>query len=159
MFLEAVGDVKPLPSRDRVNVAPPPPSPSRMVELPPEVALTVDGDSQRYAARSAGVSHAQIAELRAGKLRAEATLDLHGMTIEPALQQLRQFLIESRRLGRRCVLVVHGKGLHSEHGAPLREAVLQQLLGPLSGLVHAFASAAPVDGGEGATYVMVRGTR
>lgn len=159
LFREAMGDVKPLESRDRVNVPPPPPSPVRVVELPPEVKLTVDGDSARYAARAAGVSRAQIADLRAGKVRAEATFDLHGMAVEPALAQLKKFLFEARALGHRCVLVVHGKGLHSEHGAPLREAVLHQLLGPLSGLVHAFASAAPPDGGEGATYVMLRGAR
>ncbi len=159
LFLEAVGDAKPLERRDRVNVRPPPPSSIRVVHLPPEEKLTVDGDSMRYAARSAGVSHAQIGELRAGKVRAEATLDLHGMTVEPALAQLRRFLIDSRQLARRCVLVVHGKGTHSEHGAPLREAVLADLLGASSGLVHAFASAAPADGGDGATYVMLRGSR
>lgn len=159
LFREAMGGVTPLASRDRVNVPPPPPSPVRVVSLPPEVKLTVEGDSQRYAARSPGVSHAQVAELRAGKVRAEAKIDLHGQTVAPATAALRRFLIESRELGRRCVLVIHGKGTHSEHGAPLREAVLQQLLGPLSGLVHAFASAAPADGGEGATYVMLRGAR
>jgi DNA-nicking Smr family endonuclease len=159
LFSDAMADVKPLTARDRVNVRPAPPSVVRVVELPPEEKLTVDGDSHRYAARSGGVSHAQITELRAGKVRAEATLDLHGTTVEPGIAQLRKFLLESRRLGRRCVLVVHGKGLHSEHGAPLRDSVLQELLGPLSGLVHAFASAAPVDGGEGATYVMLRGSR
>ena len=159
LFRDAMGDVTPLKARDRVNVRPPPASPVRVVELPPEVKLTVDGDSQRYAARSSGVSHAQITDLRAGKVRAEATVDLHGSTIEPAIAQLKQFLFESRRLGMRCVLVVHGKGTHSEHGAPLREAVLNQLLGPLSGLVHAFASASPADGGSGATYVMLRGAR
>jgi DNA-nicking Smr family endonuclease len=37
--------------------------------------------------------------------------------------------------------------------------VLDALLGELSGLVHAFASASPADGGNGATYVMVRGNR
>jgi DNA-nicking Smr family endonuclease len=157
IFLEAMGGVKPLESRDRVNVPPPPPSVVKVVELPPEVKLTVDGDPQRYAARGPGVSHAQISDLRAGKLRAEETLDLHGQTIAPALAQLRQFLIEQRRLGRRCVLIVHGKGTHSDVGAPLREAVLHELLGPLSGLVHAFASAAKSDGGDGATYVMLRG--
>lgn len=159
LFLEAVAGVKPLQTRDRVNVPPAPPSPVRVVELPPEVKLSVDGDSHRYAARGPGVSHAQIADLRSGKVRADATLDLHGHTVAPALQQLRHFMIESRRLARRCVLVVHGKGTHSEHGAPLREAVLQELLGPLSGFVHALASAAPSDGGDGATCVMLRSGR
>lgn len=157
LFLEAMGGVKPLESRDRVNVPPPPPSSVRVVELPPEVKLAVDGDAQRYAARAPGVSHAQIADLRKGKIRAEATLDLHGSLVAPALQELRKFLFESRRLGRRCVLVVHGKGTHSEHGAPLREAVLNELLGALSGFVHAMSCAAPSDGGDGATYVLLRG--
>ncbi len=159
LFLEAMAGVEPLQGRDRVNVPPSPPSTVRVVELPPEVKLTVDGDTQRYAARAPGVSHAQVGELRGGKIRAEATLDLHGSTVATALQQLRQFLFESRRLGRRCVLVVHGRGTHSEHGAPLREAVLAELLGALSGFVQAFASAAPADGGDGATYVLLRGPR
>jgi len=72
---------------------------------------------------------------------------------------LRTFLVEANRIGRRCVLLVHGKGTHSEHGAPLREAVLGQLLGECSGFVHAMSTAAPTDGGEGATYVMLRGGR
>lgn len=159
LFQDAMRDVTPLSTRDRVNVPPPPPSPVKVVALPPEVKLTVDGDGQRYAARSSGVSHSQVSELRAGKIRAEATIDLHGSLVEPAVRQLEQFLVESQRLGRRCILVVHGKGLHSEHGAPLREGVLHALLGPLSGLIHAFASASPADGGEGATYVMLRGAR
>ena len=159
LFREAMGDVKPLGSRDRLMVPPPPPSIIRVVELPPEAKLTIDGDSQRYAARAPGVSHAQITELRSGKVRAEATLDLHGNLVAPGIQQLRQFLVESRKLGRRCVLVVHGKGTHSEHGAPLREGVLQALLGELSGFVHALASASPADGGDGATCILLRGTK
>lgn len=157
LFLDAVAGVKPLAGRDRLAVPPRPPSPVRVVELPPEIKLAITGDSQRYEARAPGVSHAQIAELRRGLVRAEATLDLHGHAVVAALAELRAFLVESRRLARRCVLVVHGKGLHSEHGAPLREAVLAELLGPLSGLVHALASASPSDGGDGATHVMLRG--
>lgn len=157
LFAEAMNGVTPLAVRDRVVVPPAPPSPVKIVALPPEVKLTVDGDGKRYAARTAGVSHAQVSELRSGKIRAEATLDLHGEQVEAAVAQLQRFLVESVRLGRRCVLVVHGKGTHSEHGAPLREGVLHALLGKLSGLVHALASATRSDGGEGATYVMLRG--
>jgi DNA-nicking Smr family endonuclease len=157
LFAEAMNGVTPLAVRDRVVVPPAAPSPVKVVELPAEVKLSVEGDGQRYAARSAGVSHAQVSELRAGKVRAEATLDLHGEQVAPAVARLQQFLVESRRLGRRCVLVIHGKGTHSEHGAPLREGVLHALLGRLSGLVHALASATRTDGGEGATYVMLRG--
>jgi len=153
LFRDAMGDVTPLGARDRIPAPKPAPAVARVAELPPEVKLTIDGDGQRYAARAPGVSHAQIAELRAGKVHATATLDLHGTFVAPATQQLRQFMIESRRTGHRCVLVVHGRGLHSEQGAPLRDAVLAELLGPISGLVHAFA----VDANAGATYVMIKG--
>ena len=159
MFLAAVDGARPLDTRDRLPVPPPPPSPVRVAELPPEVALQVEGDAQRYSARAPGVSRTQLSELRAGKLRAEDTLDLHGQTVEIGKQQLREFLIAAHKLRRRCVLVVHGKGTHSDHGAPLREAVLAELLGPLSGLIHALTTAAPSHGGEGATYIMLRGAR
>jgi DNA-nicking Smr family endonuclease len=156
LFLASIGGTKPLDGRDRIAIPPPPPSPVRVVEAPPAVKLAVEGDGQRYAARAPGVSRAQIAELRAGKIRAAATLDLHGDIVERGLARLREFIAGASRL-HRCVLIIHGKGTHSEHGAPLREAVLSELLGSLSGYVHALATAAPSDGGEGATYVMLRG--
>jgi len=159
LFLEAIDGAKPLDTRDRIAVPRPPAAVVRIADLPPVVALTVEGDGRRYGARAPGVSRAQLSELRAGKLRAVETLDLHGLTVEAGRQQLREFLVAAHRSGRRCVLIVHGKGTHSDHGAPLREAVLVELLGPLSGLLHAMASAAPSDGGDGATYVMLRSPR
>lgn len=163
LFLEAVRGARPLDERDRVAVPPPPPSPGRMFDLPPTASLTVEGDGQRYAARSQGVSRAQVAQLRAGKIHVEETLDLHGDTVERGVKRLREFVASASRM-RRCVLVIHGKGLHSDAPgflaqAPLREAVLAELLGPLSGLVHAFATAAPAHGGEGATSILLRGAR
>lgn len=158
LFMEAIGGATPLTGRDRVPVVKAP-FVVKIVELPPQVSLTVEGDGQRYAARGPGVSRTQVQELRTGKIHAEQTLDLHGELVEKGLQQLRAFMLEANRIGRRCVLIVHGKGTHSEHGAPLREAVLGELLGPLSGLIHALSTAAPADGGEGATYVMLRGLR
>ena len=161
LFLDAVGGATPLDGsrRDRLPIVPPPPSPVRVVTTPAAQSLTVEGDGHRYAARGTGVSRTQVSELRQGKIHVEVTLDLHGETTTSGLARLRTFLDEASRIGRRCVLVVHGKGLHSERGAPLREAVLGELLGPLSGYIHALSTAAPADGGEGATYVMLRGLR
>ncbi len=158
LFLTSIGGTQPLGTRDRVPVPPPAPTKLRVVEPPSAVKLTIEGDGRRYAARAPGVSRAQITDLRTGKVRAEETLDLHGETVERGIARLREMLVAARGI-RRCVLVVHGKGLHSEFGAPLREAVIAELLGPLSGLVHALATAQPADGGEGATYVLLRGNR
>lgn len=159
LFLAAVDGARPLDTRDRLPIPPPPPSPARVVELPPEIELVVEGDGRRYTARAPGVSRVQLTELRSGKIHVEATLDLHGETVELGVQQLREFLVQAQRSGQRCVLIIHGRGTHSDHGAPLRDAVLAELLGPLSGLIHAFATAAPAHGGEGATCIALRGSR
>src|SRR5215510_8033770 len=93
LFLAAVDGARPLDKRDRLPIPPPPPSPVRVAELPPQVKLSVEGDGRRYTARAPGVSRAQLSELRTGKLHTEATLDLHGQTVELARQQLLVFLV------------------------------------------------------------------
>src|SRR5262245_38434196 len=130
LFLTAIEGTEPLAGRDRIKVPTPPPSGIKVAEPPPTVKLAVEGDGWRYTARAPGVSKSQTADLRAGKVRTEETLDLHGETVERATTRLREFLAIAASL-RRCVLIVHGKGTHSEHGAPLREAVVGELLGPL----------------------------
>lgn len=159
LFFSAMDGTTPLASRDRVPARPVRTAIARPSVLPPEIGLLVEAEGPRYAARAPGVSRVQVAELRGGKIRVEETLDLHGDPVERGVMRLRTFLGEANRIGRRCVLVVHGKGTHSEHGAPLREAVVGELLGACSGFVWAMASAAPSDGGEGATYVMLQGQR
>ena len=52
-----------------------------------------------------------------------ATLDLHGLTIQEALEQLEIFLDESEDKAYTLVRVITGKGIHSKGGASLREIV------------------------------------
>ncbi|HZY03963.1 MAG TPA: Smr/MutS family protein, partial [Anaeromyxobacteraceae bacterium] len=58
----------------------------------------------------------------------------------------------------RCVLLVHGRGLHSEKQVPvLKEALRGWLATARFGRhVLAFATARPQDGGAGAVYVLLR---
>ena len=159
-FLAAVAGAVPLEGsdRDRIRVAAPAPSaaPRRVEVLPAPVALSVEGDGVVISARAPGVNRAQLAELRGGRVRPEATLDLHGHTVREAEGELKKFLLDASSQRRRCVLVVHGRGLHSDGVALVRDAVITALVGDMSGLVHAFATAARSDGGAGATYVMVK---
>ncbi len=157
LFIAAATGATPLAARDRVRLEPSrtailPPRPP----LPPTAQLTVEGEDGLVTARAGGVNRAQLAALRAGKVRPEVTLDLHGKSAAEAGPALEQFLLESARLRRRCVLVVHGQGLHSGGVAVLRDLVVGDLVGKASGLVHAFSPASPSDGGRGATYVMLR---
>jgi DNA-nicking Smr family endonuclease len=155
LFLDSVAGVKPLGDRERVRAFT---EKTGLVprELPSPVALTVEGDGVVISGRAPGVNRAQIAELRHGKLRPDATLDLHGQTARAAEASLRGFLLDAASTKHRCVLVIHGRGIHSEGVAVLRDTVMDALIGPMSGLVRGFATAAPADGGAGATYVLVR---
>lgn len=159
LFLEAVAGTHPIDERERVLVPPPAPPPRvlpRPPEVPAPVGLVVEGDGEAISARAPGVNRSQVSDLRGGRVRPEATLDLHGESAAAARPALRRFLVEAGAHRRRCVLVVHGRGLHSDGVAVLRDLVIGELVGELSGLVHAFATASPRDGGSGATYIMVR---
>ncbi len=157
--MDAVAGAVPMGGRDRVRLAPrAAEAPAVIVRdvIPSTTELSTEFGGEQVFARAPGVNRAQVAELKRGRIRPEASIDLHGKTVAEADEALRRFLAESSRVRRRCVLVIHGRGLHSGGLAVLRDAVIQSLLGPLSGFVHCLATAAPADGGVGATYVMVR---
>lgn len=156
LFLGAIDGAVPLAGRDRVPVVPPKVLVAPPATLPPRQAITLEGTTDEVSGRGPGVNRAQLGELRRGAIRAEATLDLHGLTTASAIPALDAFLLESVRLRRRCVLIIHGKGLHAGGVATLRELVVDHLAGPASGLVAAFCPARAADGGAGASYVMVR---
>lgn len=79
-------------------------------------------------------------------------IDLHGLRLDEATANLRYFLRESRQLGYRKVLVIHGKGLHSDNQkAVLKEGVQQVLMKDKN--VAAWGEAGRKEGGRGASWV------
>lgn len=107
-----------------------------------------------------GVDRRHLRRLRRGEIEVEWELDLHGLERPAAREEVRRTLARAHEEGVRCVLVIHGRGSHSELGAVLRDALPGWLSQPpTEGIVMAFASARPADGGEGATYVLLRRKR
>lgn len=98
------------------------------------------------------------AQLRRGEFAIQAHLDLHGLTREEARPALETFMREQRLRGRRCVLVIHGRGLNSKGQVPVLKEQMGRWLsrGELGKRVLAFCTARPVDGGAGAVYVLLR---
>lgn len=102
-----------------------------------------------------------------GKLRPEARIDLHGMTVAEAHPALRGFILSEHAAGSRLVLVITGKGKLRDYEAPmpvrqgvLRHQVPQWLrLPPLNHIVMQITPANIRHGGEGALYVYLRRTR
>jgi DNA-nicking Smr family endonuclease len=107
---------------------------------------------------AAGLDRRIVKKLRRGDFAVQAHLDLHGMTGEEARVEVAAFLIEARTAGKRCVLIIHGRGLNSKEGIPVLKERLQVWLtrGPFAKSVLAFSTARPSDGGTGALYVLLR---
>ena len=104
------------------------------------------------------VDHGLLAKLRRGDFSVQAHLDLHGLIADDARAELERFLTESRKRGHRCVLVIHGRGLHSKDQSPVLKSRIGALLsrGKLSRIVLGYSTARPADGGAGAVYVLLR---
>ena len=115
---------------------------------------------ERVEGLAQGIDRQHLLRLRRGEWRIERRVDLHGLTAPEARRELASELQDAALEGARCVLVIHGRGLHSESGPVLRDGVLAWLTAPpLAARVMAFATALPRDGGPGASYVLLRRTR
>jgi DNA-nicking Smr family endonuclease len=104
-----------------------------------------------------GIDRANAERLKRGVHPIEARLDLHGKTQAEAHHSLAAFIHRSSEAGRRCVLVITGRGLGPGGPGVLKSAVPRWLEEP--GLRHkilAIAPAQPRDGGAGALYLLLR---
>jgi len=106
----------------------------------------------------AGLDPALLRRLKRGGYAVEDRLDLHGLTRDGARGAVDRFLRGARLDGKRCVLLIHGRGRHSEDELPVLKEGLRGWLasGSFGRQVLAFASARPADGGVGALYVLLR---
>ena len=92
-----------------------------------------------------------LRKLRKGEIAVQGHVDLHGLTRDEAKSALERFLLAARQAGKRCVLVVHGRGLHSKDQIPVLKTSVQLWLtrGRIARWVLAFSTARPHDGGVG----------
>lgn len=171
LFAQAMAGVERIPDK-KTRVGPPAPRPARgPIEDPDSESLAqlaelVAGtgafdiaDSDEFIEGAAPGMDAQILRrLRKGDFAVQAHLDLHGDTADQARPRVELFLADQRRRGARCVLIVHGRGLHSKDQIPVLKERLRVWLakGRLSRIVLAFCTARPQDGGAGALYVLLR---
>lgn len=105
------------------------------------------------------------ARLRRGQMPVEARLDLHGCTQDEAHRKLNEFVTGAQARGKRCVLVITGKGLSRGKDDERTIGVLRQKLPlwismpPLRAIVLKSYPAAARDGGTGAWYLYLKRNR
>lgn len=123
-------------------------------------SFTVREHGERVEGLAEGIDRAHLDRLKRGRVPVQREIDLHGLEQREAGLAVRRQLQEAFASGERCVLIIHGRGTHSDLGPVLKEALLGWLCKPpLDRLVMAFASALPEDGGVGASYVLLRRQR
>ena len=96
-------------------------------------------------------------KLHQGAFSIQGYIDLHRMDELTALNATRDFIHESLLLGKKCLAIIHGRGLSSKKGPVLKKAVINWLkTGPFRRHILAMSSAPPWDGGTGVTYVLLK---
>jgi DNA-nicking Smr family endonuclease len=149
------GSKKPAP--DKPPAAPRRPPPRR----PPATAQdTRPREPDLTHGSSAGLDKRKAERLKRGRLPIEARLDLHGRTLDAAKGAVERFLADAQGAGKRCVLIVTGKGRGTTEGGLLRREVPNWLNEARNrARVVSFDYAQPKDGGQGALYVLLKRVR
>jgi DNA-nicking Smr family endonuclease len=171
LWAAAIADARPVQGRGKVvaPAAPRVPAPEfwhpdldaiRELEaiVSGEAPFDISDSDEFIEGRVSGLDPGLVRKLRRGDFSVQAHLDLHGQSRAEAKAEVDRFLRRSREQGKRCVLLVHGRGLHSKDQVPvLKEALRSWLATARFGRhVLAFATARPQDGGAGAVYVLLR---
>lgn len=165
LFARAVGKVAPIANQERVW-SPTRPSPRPLQQdlddeavmqesMSDEFDITtlLDADDQ-LSFRRPGIGTDVTRKLRKGEWSIQGQIDLHGLRSDEARNAMGQFIRDAKRMGWRCVRVVHGKGLGSPGKEPVLKSKVQRWL-VQKNEVLAFVQAKPSDGGGGALLVLL----
>jgi DNA-nicking Smr family endonuclease len=166
LFREAVRDVKPIAAPNRVEPyrAPAPPLPAKRLEdenavLDELARLAVhEGDDAEWEEELSflrpGLPRDILRKLRRTHWVIQDHLDLHGLTGDEAVAETAVFLADCKRRGKRCVRIVHGKGLRSQGREPVLKRRIRKLL-TRRDEVLAFVEPRAIHGGGGAVVVLL----
>ncbi len=95
--------------------------------------------------------------LKRGKMKVEATLDLHGYSLKEAESELYEFIDYAYSSGKRCIRVITGKGLKSSGSVTIYSSIESWLnRRDIKGKIITVSYAPYSDGGKGAIYILLR---
>lgn len=167
LFRRAVADAIPLPPTDRADLKRPRPKPVARQRRADEHQVLIDALADPWDWEAAlstgeelffarpGVPIAAVRKLRRGGWVIQGELDLHGHTGDEARVALAAFLNRCLIEDRRCVRIIHGKGLGSKNRLPVLKHKVRHWLMQRNDVL-AFCQARTVDGGAGAVVVLLK---
>lgn len=181
LFEAAMRDIQPLKSRPsprllpRARTAPrieaeKPAKVKRSVRPSPSVTPRHAPPPAFHAKPNAGLDKRSADRLRRGQMAIDGRLDLHGHTQADAHRAAHAFVAGGYRSGKRCVLIITGKGgarddvdagfMPDRDSGVLRRNLPRWLGEPsVRHMVLRVESARPQHGGDGAYYVLLRRKR
>lgn len=115
----AFADVKPLGAETRKRVMPPPKDPPvrPAASGQPSEPLIVEDEGNGLVLGKRRSTHASILDsLEDPRLEVDAECDLHGHTVREAERAVHRFVRDCQQSGKRWVIIIVGKGLHSPGG-------------------------------------------
>lgn len=158
-------DVTPIKGREKTVRLP---APKKVSKASKVVQAAEKPASSRTVPQGHDVDRNTLKRFQKGQMPIEARLDLHGMNQGQAHEALRAFIAASYAAGRRCVIVITGKGLTgktSEEWGNAKPGVLKQRVpewledAALKPYILQISKAQRKDGGDGALYVLLRRKR
>lgn len=165
LFREAVGEVRSV-NNDRVETETRPQRPllrhseqddrsvmQSLLEDLSEFDMLETGEHLSYT--QPGLQRSVLKKLKSGRYSIQSEIDLHGLTVNEARQELAEFLVAAQERRHLCVRVIHGKGRKNADRAPRLKPAVNQWL-QRNRQVMAFCSARMNDGGTGAVYVLLK---
>jgi len=163
-FRQHIKDVQPLPQSNKVSTTKPRPllkrSPSQRIKHKTQWALHKAETSQVGAFEHIEYQHPSIRkqdwdQLKKGQFKTRWKIDLHGLRQDEADAYLKDFIDQAWSHSARYLIIIHGKGYHSDRSQPLLKNLVFQRC-QQNEQVLAFCSAQPKDGGTGAIYVFLK---
>lgn len=120
--------------------------------------VDIVGSDQVLLFASQGVQLKLMKRLQKGHLPWEQGIDLHGLSIDEARNQLSHFVRSCFHQQCQTLLVVHGKAYSQSGSMPLIKSYANDWLRQMPEVL-AFSSAQAKDGGTGAVYVLIKRKR
>jgi DNA-nicking Smr family endonuclease len=168
----AMKDVEPLPGREiKKDLDNKPPPEKTAIKRSPNAHLRAAPPAKKSDqptlnhGDTPGLDKRSAQRLKRGQMQIEARLDLHGHRQDEAHRALNGFIAGAANAGKRCVLVITGKGLKLDNSNERQVGVLREMVPrwlneePNRSRILSFNHATQADGGTGALYVLLKRKR
>ncbi len=114
-----------------------------------------------------GMDNQTAKKFKREEFKVEAVLDLHGQTEKNAYNKVHDFITTSYAAGKRCILIITGKGLtpHTEDDIFVSRGILKECVPnwlsstELRPMIMAYKHPTEALGGSGALYIVLRRKR